>query len=238
MNSQTLYILGFIGFVVILIVVWLITSKKKDSESCSSTQCTANTLAIPGARMTPDNYSEAAQWCKLAKRTLKKVVQSLGAPDDIDNSQGGMAVWKKPKECVSCLDRIEVRDSGFNRNHLYAYLDIDLPAALVTEVRKLAPGVQYNTAARQLIINCRDLESAIIIAVVAKRMVTSQLRSEDARMLVVPWILELRNSRDKKGDMEAYNYEICKYKNSLSLDYMNDLSCMQSSRFPCGVCQY
>lgn len=234
MQPQALYLAGFIGFVVVLVIILLLRGKKKSSTGCNNDTgvCTANMLHTPAGKPA----KKMTAWCKRAERTLKKVIQQLGSPDSIVGKAGGMAVWSDPK--ATCLDRVEVRDSTSNSNYLYVYLNLDLPAHLETEVRKLADGVQYNTSARQLVINCRDMEAATVIAVVAKRMVTGQLRSEDARSLVQPWILEVRNSRDKKGDMEAYDYELCKYKNSLSLDYMNALACVPTAGLPCGVCSY
>jgi hypothetical protein len=171
------------------------------------------------------------KWCPSAHQQLQKVSSYLGQPDLLDTSSGGLARWNEPclRRANFPIDTVEVRDSPHYSVH--SYLNLDIPEHLVGEVRKLGNGVQYNTAQRQLVINSSCVPSAVVLMVAVKRMMTGQLRSQDAQSLVEPWTIELKRSSDKSGDLKAYLYELTKYKESLSLDYQNAVACGKYAPF-------
>lgn len=223
-KGQLLYVGGFLAAVAALVLYLLLKPKTKAGS-------TSQKAGAPAVRK--------PAWCTGAQRQLVSVKKYVGEPDYLEQEKGGLAAWNQAslQKANYCLTRLEVRDSDTNKNYVYAYLDLDLPEHQILDVRRLTDGVEYNTAAKQLVVNSRDLPSAVVVIAVVKRLLTGQLRTEDARSLVKPWILQLQHSKNKLEDLSIFNYEVCKYLNSLQLDYLNSMACT-SNPLPCGLAAY
>lgn len=152
---------------------------------------------------------------------LDAVSQELGQPDSLDPTAGGQAVWKAPtlKKKGYCFSRVVLRDEQVpvddHVEFLYVSYKIKVPQWLLSPVRNLTPSLQYDTETEMLTVRGNSMQATVIPMVLVKRMVTQQLRPQDAEAMLKPWMNDLLLT-EHAGDYQAYLRELYKYQVSLA----------------------
>jgi len=100
-----------------------------------------------------------------------------GQPSSLDQTVGGIAIWKRDRLMNTCLDRIEVKDEAIPHchptNHLdfvYGYVNYDVSPSKFVEVTSLSGTIGYDALKKQLWARCGTIESVIATLALATQV--------------------------------------------------------------------